>query len=58
MTSHNAHSKPERSTLPEDGKKELILDILRYGPDVVVLRRKSLRDRVLEQLLRAASRYQ
>ena len=37
MTSYYAHSKPIRSTLPEDSKKELILDILRYGPDVEVL---------------------
>ena len=58
MTSYNAHSKPERSTLPEDNKKELILDILRYGLDVEVLAPETLRDKAQEQHLRAVHLYE
>jgi predicted DNA-binding transcriptional regulator YafY len=58
MTSYYAHSKPERSTPPEDGKKELILDILRYGAEVEVLSPKSLRIKAQEQLRRAAHLYE
>ena len=43
--------------IPYSDDRELVLDILKHGPDVEVLRPKSLRKRVLEQLLRAASRY-
>jgi predicted DNA-binding transcriptional regulator YafY len=44
--------------LPYSDERELVLDILKYGPDVEVLRPKSLRGRVLEQLLRAAKQYE
>ena len=43
--------------IPYSDDRELVLDILKYGPDVQVLRPKSLRDRVLEQHLRAAVQY-
>ncbi len=43
--------------IPYSDDRELVLDILKHGPDVEVLRPKSLRKKVLEQLLRAASRY-
>ena len=43
--------------IPYSDERELVLDILRYGPDVEVLRPKSLRLKVLDQLLRAVSRY-
>lgn len=42
---------------PYADDRELVLDILRYGADVEVLRPKSLQRRVLDQLLRAASQY-
>jgi len=58
MTSYNAHSKPERGTPPEDGKKELILDILRYGAEAEVLSPRSLRIKVQKQLRRAARLYE
>jgi predicted DNA-binding transcriptional regulator YafY len=44
--------------VPYSNDKELIMDILRHGPDVEVLAPKSLRDKVLEQHLCAASQYQ
>lgn len=44
--------------IPYSDDREIVLDILRYGPDVEVLRPKSLREKVLDQLLRAASQYQ
>ena len=44
--------------IPYSDDRELVLDILKYGPDVEVLRPKSLRDRVLEQHLRAVEQYQ
>ncbi|MHB8455725.1 MAG: helix-turn-helix transcriptional regulator [Acidiferrobacterales bacterium] len=43
--------------IPYSDDRELVLDILKYGPDVEVLHPKSLRKKVLDQLLRAASRY-
>ncbi len=43
--------------IPYSDDRELVLDILRHGPDVEVLRPKSLRKKVLDQLLRAVSRY-
>lgn len=43
--------------IPYSDERELVLDILRYGPDVEVLRPKSLRQKVLDQLLRAVSLY-
>lgn len=43
--------------IPYSGDRELILDILKHGPEVEVLRPKSLREKVLDQLLRAASHY-
>lgn len=57
MTSYYTHSKPKRSTLPEDNKKELFLDILRYGPDVEMHAPNSLRDKVLRRLHQALSQY-
>ncbi len=44
--------------IPYSDDRELVLDILKHGPDVEVLRPKSLRQKVLNQLLRAASQYQ
>jgi len=43
--------------IPYFDDRELVLDILKHGPDVEVLRPKSLRKKVLERLLRAASQY-
>ncbi len=43
--------------IPYSDDRELVLDILKYGPDVEVLRPKSLRQKVLDQLLRATSQY-
>ena len=43
--------------IPYSDDRELVLDILKHGPDVEVLRPKSLRKKVLEKLLRAASQY-
>jgi len=43
--------------LPYSNDQELIMDILRYGPDVEVLQPASLRTRVKEQLLRAVQNY-
>lgn len=43
--------------IPYSDDRELVLDILKHGPDVEVLSPKSLRDRVLEQLVRATSQY-
>ncbi len=43
--------------IPYSDDRELVLDILKHGPEVEVLRPKSLRKKVLEQLLRAASQY-
>jgi len=44
--------------IPYSDDRELVLDILKHGPDVEVLRPKSLRNRVLEQHLRAVEQYQ
>ena len=44
--------------IPYSDDRELVLDILKHGPDVEVLRPKSLRKRVLEQHLRAVAQYQ
>jgi predicted DNA-binding transcriptional regulator YafY len=44
--------------IPYSDDRELVLDILKYGPDVEVLSPKSLRKRVLEQHLRAVEQYQ
>ena len=43
--------------IPYSDDRELVLDILKHGPEVEVLRPNSLRKKVLEQLLRAASQY-
>lgn len=43
--------------VPYSDDRELVLDILKYGPDVEVLSPKSLRDRILESHVRAASQY-
>ena len=44
--------------IPYSDDRELVLDILKHGADVEVLKPKSLRDRVLEQLVRAGRQYQ
>lgn len=44
--------------IPYSDDRELILDILKYGPDAEVLRPKSLRQKVLQQLVRAARQYE
>lgn len=44
--------------IPYSDDRELVLDILKHGAEVEVLRPKSLREKVLEQLLRAARQYQ
>jgi predicted DNA-binding transcriptional regulator YafY len=44
--------------MPYSDERELVLDILKQGPEVEVLRPKSLRKKVLDQLLRAASLYE
>ena len=43
--------------IPYSDDRELVLDILKHGPNVEVLRPKSLRKKVLEHLVRAVSRY-
>jgi predicted DNA-binding transcriptional regulator YafY len=43
--------------IPYSDDRELVLDILKHGPEVEVLRPKSLRKRVLEQHLRAVAQY-
>lgn len=43
--------------IPYADDRELILDILKHGPEVEVLRPKSLRKKVLDRLLRAVSQY-
>jgi predicted DNA-binding transcriptional regulator YafY len=50
----------ERYTLeiPYSDDRELVLDILKHGAEVQVLKPKSLRDKVLEQLVRAARQYE
>ena len=45
-------------TLPFSDSRELILDILRYGPDVEVLEPESLRKEVRERLKQALERYE
>ncbi|MCK7468118.1 MAG: hypothetical protein MZU91_08370 [Desulfosudis oleivorans] len=53
--------KPERGCASRRWQKELLLDLLRYGPNATCRSPapgNRLRDRALEQLLRAASRYQ
>ena len=60
------HSE-QKTTLNEDGSlvmeipysnpKELMLDILRFGPDVMVLEPPSLRQAVKERLQKASSQY-
>ncbi|MHB1529963.1 MAG: helix-turn-helix transcriptional regulator [Acidiferrobacteraceae bacterium] len=44
--------------IPYSDDRELVLDILKHGSDVEVLRPNSLRKRVLEQYLRAVEQYQ
>lgn len=44
-------------SLPYHRDEELILDVLRYGPDVEVLGPASLRKAVAERLVQAAARY-
>lgn len=43
--------------IPFSNPKELILEILRFGPDVVVLEPPSLRQAIKERLAKAASQY-
>lgn len=43
--------------VPYADDRELVLDILRYGPDVEVLKPESLRREVADRLRRAASQY-
>ena len=43
--------------IPYSDDRELVLDILKHGAGVEVLRPKSLRRKVLDELLRAASQY-
>jgi len=43
--------------IPYSDDRELVLDILKHGSDIEILLPKSLRDRVLEQLLRAVKQY-
>jgi predicted DNA-binding transcriptional regulator YafY len=43
--------------IPYSDDRELVLDILKHGPEVEVLRPKSLRKKVLDRLVRAASQY-
>ena len=43
--------------IPYSDARELVLGILKHGPDIEVLRPKPLRTKVWEQLLRAASQY-
>lgn len=43
--------------IPYSDPRELIMDILKYGPDVEVLKPKKLRDAVAERLSCAAARY-
>lgn len=44
--------------IPFSDDRELVLDILKHGAEIEVLRPKSSRNRVLEQLVRAARQYQ
>jgi len=44
--------------LPYSDSRELVLDILRYGPDVEVIAPKELREEVKEKLLAALGHYQ
>ena len=44
-------------TLPYSDDRELVMDILKYGPDVEVLEPEALRRRVAEQLSAAAKQY-
>ena len=43
--------------IPYSDDRELLMDILKYGPDVEVLEPESLRDRVRERLQQAAAQY-
>jgi len=43
--------------IPYADHRELILDILRYGPDVEVLEPPELREQVRTQLTKALERY-
>lgn len=44
--------------IPYSDDRELVLDILKHGPEVEVLRPKSLRRKILDALARAVSQYQ
>ena len=44
--------------LPYSDSRELVLDILRYGPDVEVIGPKELREEVKKKLLAALENYQ
>ncbi len=66
VSAQNWHSK-QRVTVEKDGSyllelpyaddRELVMDILKYGPDVEVLEPGELRARVASQLAAAAARY-
>jgi predicted DNA-binding transcriptional regulator YafY len=43
--------------VPYSDPRELVMDVLRYGPDVEVLAPDALRGAVREQLEQAAARY-
>lgn len=45
-------------TVPYSDSRELILEILKYGPDVEVLRPQSLRDEIQDRLQDALKKYQ
>lgn len=66
VAAQNWHSKQTSATLddgsyvleiPYSDDRELLMDILKYGPDVEVLEPPALRRRVREQLAAAAKKY-
>ena len=66
VASQSWHSKQKGSTdadgaylleIPYSDDRELLMDILKYGPDVEVLEPPALRKRVAERLAAAAKRY-
>jgi len=44
--------------IPYNNPRELVMDVLRYGADVIVMQPQSLIDEVKSQLSRAIARYQ
>ena len=66
VASQNWHPKQKGSTdkegayhleIPYADDRELLMDILKFGPDVEVLEPPALRKRVAEQLTAAAKHY-